>query len=806
MTVTPPCAHCGLPVHGSVAAGAPAFCCHGCAVAFAFITGHHLDRYYDLRARIDAPPVAARATSRSYQQFDDPVFSDLYVQPAADGRATVELYLEGVHCAACVWLVERLPHIQHGVAEVRLDLGRSLAVVTWNPAQVALSAVARSLDALGYPPHPFHGVELRQLERQEERALLLRIGVAGAIAGNVMLIAFALYGGAIHGIEPAFERLFRWVSLGLSLPSVGWCAATFYRGALGALRARTVHMDVPIALGLAAGTVQGVANTVLGRGEIYFDTLTVLVFLLLGGRFVQRRQQRLAASSTELLFTLAPSVAHLVDGETTRDVPIQSLAPGHTVEVLAGETVPADGVVCAGASTLDRSLLTGESRPEPVAVGDGIHAGTVNLSGAIRVEVGSSGAATRLGGILRLVEESASRKAPAVLLADRISLWFVVAVIGLAAVTVAVWLPLDPARAVDHAIALLIVSCPCALGLATPLAVAAAIGRAARAGILIKGGDALETLARPGRMILDKTGTLTEGRLTVVAWDGDADLRATVAAIGRHSSHPVAKALVHLTCDTPRDLPTEVRELPGRGMTAMVGGRRLTVGSATFVAALVGELGDEVAARMAAVVERGLSPLLVALDHRVAAVAGLGDPIRADARAAVAAIAAAGWTVEILSGDHPEVVRAVARELALDPRLATGGADPEHKLAVIEAAVGHAPVVMVGDGVNDAAALAAATVGIGVHGGAEATLAAADVYLTAAGVSPVVRLLAGARATFAVIRRNLALSLAYNVVTVSLAMAGLMHPLVAAVLMPLSSITVVVSSYRARTFGPAREL
>jgi len=776
------------------------FCCSGCRVAYDVIHGAGLEGYYELRNRIDAPEQAAQGRGRAYDDFDDPSFAELYCRRRGDGLTTVELYLEGVHCAACVWLVEKVPLVIPGVAECRLDVGKSLATVIWDTERTSLSSIARFLDSIGYPPHPFHGVEARDMERREDRALLIRIAVAGAIAGNVMLLAIALYGGYFHGISPTFRTLFRWASLGLSLPSVIWCAQIFYRGAWGALKTRTLHMDVPISIGILAAFGWGVANTIRDHGEVYFDSVTVLIFFLLVGRWVQRRQQRRAARATELLFSLAPSTARVVEEGKIREVPAAALQPGMVVELRAGDSAPADGVVRAGESTMDLSLLTGESRPVSVTIGDPVHAGTTSLSGRLEIEVRTAGADTRLGRILRLVEEGAQRRAPVVLLADRISGWFVLTVLSLAAITIAVWLCIDPEQAVENAVALLIVSCPCALGLATPLAVSAAVGRAARTGILIKGGDALETLARPARMILDKTGTLTEGRLAVVRWMGDVETRRALAAVEAHSTHPVAVALSDRVDITGLPAPSNVEQHPGRGLTGRIGDQELLAGSASFAEERFGDLPFEFTSEISAAVEDGLSPIVVGVDGKIAAFAALGDPVRDDTPNAIAAIRSRGWQLEVLSGDHPGTVDALLGRLGLDHRAGRGGVVPEDKVVRVRQAMINGPVVMVGDGVNDAAALAAATVGVGVHGGAEATLAAADVYLGQPGLEPLVRLLDGSRRTLGVIRRNLVFSLGYNAVAVTLAMLGLMHPLVAAILMPASSITVVVSSYRAKTF------
>jgi len=796
------CAHCGLPVPaGLVEPGAELqFCCNGCRLAYRVIHDAGLDGYYGLRERFDATAEPAHTTGRAYRELDDPTFQELYVRRTASGLATIDLYLEGVHCAACVWLVEKVPVVVPGVAEVRLDMGRSLARVTWDPEHVPLSRVARFLDSIGYPPHPYRGVAAQEMARRQDRALLLRIAVAGAVAGNVMLMAVALYGGRFHGMALQYRDLFRWVSLILTLPSVLWCAQVFYVGTLGALRTRSLHMDIPITLGIWASFLHGAWNTFRGTGEVYFDSVTALIFLLLVGRYLQRRQQRAAADATLLLFSLTPSSARRVEGDEIHEVAVESLKPGHVVELLPGDSVPADGVVLSGESTLDRSLLTGESRPEPVGPGDPVHAGTVNLGSPLRVEVRAVGEDTRLGRLMQLVEEASRRRAPVVALADRLSGYFVAGVLGLAALTLAVWLVLDPAHAVDHTVALLIVSCPCALGLATPLAVSAAIGRAARRGILIKGGDALEPLARPSRMILDKTGTVTEGRMALVGWWGPEELKPLVAAAEARSSHPVALALAEAVPEAERPAGVTVEQTTGGGLRATVAGVELLIGSPAFVEQATGPLPPEVAEAVRETAARGLTPVVAAASGVASAVAGLGDPIRPDSAGAVAGLVRRGWRVELLSGDHPEVVRAVAAQVGLDPALARGGATPEDKVRAVEEATAEGAVVMVGDGVNDAAALAVATVGIGVHGGAEAALAAADVYLREPGLTPLLHLVEGARRTMIVIRRNLAFSLAYNAVAMSLAIAGLMSPLLAAVLMPASSIIVVVSSYRTRTF------
>jgi len=810
------CSHCRLPVPaGLVEPGAEhQFCCSGCRTVYDVIHVHGLDQYYRVASATGETPWKANPSGRSYEDFDDPAFLDLYARPLGGGLQQVELYLEGVHCAACVWLVEKVPLAIPGVVDARLDVRRSQATLLWNPAQARLSQAARFLDQLGYAPHPYRGVQVREMRRDEDRRLLLKIGVAGAVAANVMLIAVALYGGFFEGMEAQYESFFRWVSLFTTLPAMIFSASVFYKGAWASLRNKGLHMDLPVSLGLLAGFISGVVNTVRASGDIYFDSLATLILLLLGGRWLERRRQRESADAAELLYSLAPSVARRVDvspeGEVVREVPAEALKVLDVVEVRAGDIVPVDGIVLVGRSELDLSLLTGESLPVAVGEGDPVHAGTTNVLSPLRVRVEATGEQTRVGRLMQVVEEAAGRRAPLVRLADRIALWFTAAVILVATGTFALWMWLDPSQAVTHTVALLIVTCPCALGLATPLAVSVAVGRAARAGILVKGGDVVEALSKPGLLLLDKTGTLTEGRSAVRRVLGDEQALLAAAALERQVQHPVARALVGAAeayaLRMGQEIPTpaavrDLRQELGGGIHGVVDGLEWAVGSPAWLASVLGKALPEEAQRWVdEVVVEGLSPVALARNGEVLAMVGLGDALRADALATLRHLQQRGWQVGILSGDHASIVARTGRELGLAPEACRGGMLPEEKLAAVEEAVALGTVVMVGDGVNDAAALSAATVGVSVHGGAEASLVAADVFLTRPGLQAVAHLVDGAARTVGVIRRNLVFSICYNLLGAGLAIAGTINPLVAALLMPLSSITVVTSSFRGRTF------
>jgi Cu2+-exporting ATPase len=797
------CAHCGLPVAAHDATGAaPFFCCAGCRTVYEIVHAAGLSGYYAYQDRSALVPVRQRAP-RKYQELDDASFQAQHCRAEADGQSSIELLLEGVHCSACVWLVERVGRVVPGVTSSRLDLSRNVVALTWDAQRTQLSQIARGLESLGYAPHPL-GEARAAGARTRERELLLRLGIAGAAAGNVMLMAFALYSGAFSGMEPAYQALFRWASWAIATPTVFWAGGVFLRGGWAAVRTRTPHMDLPVSIGILAGYIGGAISTFTGSGEIYFDSLCTLIFLLLVGRYLQQGHHRRSTSQSELLLALAPQTAHLRAESGERDVPASGVEVGATVRVGPGERIPVDGVVRSGAGSVDASLLTGEPMPLEVQVADRVYAGTTCQAGELLVRVESAGSATRLGRLMASVEATQQKRAPIVRLADRVAGYFVLGILATAAVTLLVWLRLDPRLAVDHTVALLVVTCPCALGMATPLAVSVALGRAAKAGILFKGGEFMEELARPGVIVFDKTGTLTLGQPELINWFGDAAWQAPLRAAEARSGHPLARSIQRAFPENDL-LAEDVAELAEGGLSARVAGERLLVGSPALLRRELGSLPPWAERLVSSHAEAGRTPVVVAAGGLVRAIAAFGDAVRPEARENLAQLQKLGFRFEILSGDHQAVVDAVAHDLGIPPENARGGQAPEAKLArIVQLRQRGERVIMVGDGVNDAAAMAAATVGFAVHGGAETCLRAADVFATRGGLAPVTQAVLGSRRTLAAIRRGIAISLTYNLLGVGLAFSGILSPLLAAIMMPLSSISVVSLALRARTFERER--
>lgn len=831
------CAHCSLPVptnwldrHPEQAdRSQPAFCCQGCQVAYGLITDSGLAAFYELPYQHPALQDYSSEKLQRYGWFDRDDFQQRYVQQAESGLCSVELSLSGIHCAACVWLLEKLPQLVPGVLETQVDWAGSKLRVRWQPEQVSLSRIAAVIASLGYTPYPLQRDRVDQQQLLANRRQLIRLAVAGALAGNNMLVALALYLGEFAGMAPAIEQLLRFASGLLGIISLVWPGRVFLVGAIGALRTRTPHMDLPIALGLSIGTVWGTLNTLRGDGEVYFDSISVLVFFLLLGRFIQNRQQRSAAAAISLLSNLTPRWTRLLKGDTFEVAPSDCLQAGDRVEVLAGQLIPADGRVVSGRSSVDEAILTGESIPISKQVGDEVSGGSLNLQGSMQVELSAVGTESRLGKIVQLVEEASRKKPHIVQWADAIGGVFVVTVLVLALVTAVAWGVIDSPRiGIERAVALLIVACPCALALATPLAVSVGLVRAAREKILIKGGDVLQALHRPGILWLDKTGTLTQGQLRVLQWQGPETLLPGVAAIQTQSCHPVAVAMASFaqsrlhqrsaTLEAAEPTARHVDQSPLGGIRGEVDGAVWILGTARFLESQHVTLADAWREQASRWLSEGLSPVFVAVNGTVEGLAAVGDPLCEDAPAAIAALRRRGWHIGILSGDHQQIVDQVARQLGIAAELAIGGLLPEDKVRWVTRSVrgdinraaepaqdvsADTPaassaagqpglaVVMVGDGVNDSAALAAATVGVAAHGGAQSSLAAAPVYLAGQGLDRLVRLFELSRATMRTIVLNLGASLSYNVVAVVLAALGWISPLVAAILMPISSLTVV---------------
>ncbi len=770
-------------------------CCRGCqAVAQAIVAGGLTDFYRHRTATSLQARDLVPAELDKLSLYDREDLQQSFAVGQGGGTREAALIIEGIVCAACVWLNERHVRTLPGVHEFAINYSTHRARVRWDPRQIRLSQILEAVAAIGYQAHPFDPGRQEQLQRDERRAALRRLAVAGLGMLQVMMLAVALYAGDASGMDAQLRAFLRWISLLLTVPVVLYAGKGFFISAWRDLRRRQLGMDVPVALAIGGAFLASTWATVRGSGEIYYDSVTMFIFFLLAGRFLEMSARHRAGQAAEELVKLLPATAARLGERGEEQVAVADLAPGDRVLVRPGESVPADGRIVQGRSSIDESLLTGESVPLARAPGDRVTGGTVNNESPLIVEVEAVGEGTVLSSILRLLDRAQSEKPGVARLADRIAGWFVAGLLLVAAVVAWWWWQHNPAHAFAVTLSVLVVTCPCALSLATPAAVTAATGALTRLGVLTTRGHALETLARATHMIFDKTGTLTEGRLRLerVELLGERDRHACLrlaAGLEQASEHPIARALA--LAGAPRCAVTEVSASAGQGIEGWVDGDRFRIGTPDYVAALQAHgAGQSATGRPADGVYLGDQ------DGYLARFV-FADQLREQAGAALQALRGLGLEIELLSGDQPAAVEAVARELGVSRYQSR--CRPQDKLARITQLQHQGAVVaMVGDGVNDAPVLAGAQVSLAMGGGTQLAHASADMVLLSEKLPHLVDAVRTSRRTLQIIRQNLAWALLYNLLAVPLAAAGWVAPWMAAIGMSGSSLVVVLNALRLR--------
>lgn len=708
-----------------------------------------------------------------------------WIKRGDDRTCRLNLMVEGVHCGGCVRRIERRLQAEADVAEARLNLTTRRLVVAWEGAVARGGELVGLIEAMGYRALPFDPDRLASGEARTERELLHCMAIAGFAAANVMLLSVSVWAGHATGMGQATRDLLHWFSALIALPAIVWCGRPFFCSAARALAAGGTNMDVPISVGVTLTAAMSLHETFVGGPHAYFDAAVALLFFLLVGRYLDHRARGRARHAVERLMALGQSPVNVQsDDGTTRVLPPEQVRTGMTVLVAAGERIGVDGRVVTGRSELDTSLITGETLPARVGPGDPVFAGTLNLGGPLSLEVGATGEGTLLADIVRLMEVAEQRRGRFVAIADRVARLYTPVVHLLALGTFLGWLLLAGAvwqHALLIAVAVLIVTCPCALGLAVPAVQVIASGRLLRQGILLKSATALERFARVDRILFDKTGTLTLGRPELVDRAAlDADALRVAATLAGASHHPLARALVRAMPGVP--VAAGVREVHGQGLALATRDGEIRLGRRGF-AAEVAE--DERAGPELWLARPGHLPLRFAFEDR----------LRADALAVVAELRRRGFAVELLSGDRAPTVAAIADALRIAEWRA--GCTPDAKcarLAELDAA-GHR-TLMVGDGLNDAPALAAAHASISPSSAVDISQTAADAVFQGERLAPVLELLATARRSERLVRQNFALAFVYNALAVPVAIAGLVTPLLAAIFMSASSLVVVGNALR----------
>jgi Cu2+-exporting ATPase len=763
------CAHCGAAM-----AGAGRFCCAGCAGAYELIQQLGLGRYYAGRHLDPA--------TRPPRPDEEVIDAMSHAVVAADGTASLHLLVDGLHCAACVWLIERALEHDPAVLEARVNLTTRRLLIRWRGGAAAGAPLVDLVRRLGYRVVPYDPACLRNLAASDEQRLLRALAVSGFAAANVMLLSIAVWAGLDGGMGSATRGLLHWISALVALPAIAYAGQPFFRSAASALKRRRTNMDVPISIGVTLAAAMSLYETMIGGQDAYFESAAMLLFFLLVGRYLDARARGRARSAAERLLGLMAEPATVIGADgAPRRVPAATVGIGATVLVAAGERITVDGTVTTGRSSVDKSLVDGESLPDAIEPGSAVLAGMTNLVAPVSISVTATGERTFLAEIVRLMEAAEQGRARLVALADRVARLYAPMVNGLALATFACWLFFIPwPQALLNGVAVLIITCPCALGLAVPAAQVIASGRLMRRGILLKSATALERLAEVDTVVFDKTGTLTLGRLELTAPPPDAAALRLAAGLAAASRHPLSEAL-RRAAPGAAALPGVI-ERPGAGLAAATEAGEIRLGSRGFCGVATEQ-------------DDGLPELWLARPGKPALRFVFGDRLRPDAAAIVAALRRSGKRVMLLSGDRRAAVSPLAAALGIEEWRA--GLKPGDKVAILaDLARQGRKTLMVGDGLNDAPALAAAWCSLSPATAADVSQTAADIVFQGASLAALGEVLAVARRSLAIIRENIGFAVVYNGVAVPLAVLGLVTPPLAALAMSISSLAVVGNALR----------
>jgi heavy metal translocating P-type ATPase len=714
--------------------------------------------------------------------------------PIAEGAESKEavFHISGMWCTSCGWLIEHALGRIRGVREAEVLFASDLLKVRYCPQYLPAERIVERVERLGYHATSYAGA--REAADAEHRDLLLRTGLAAFLWMNAMAFSLVVYASYFERIT-GFGRYIPWVLMALATPSVFYCAAPVMRLAWAGVRLRTLRMESLLGMGILTAYGYSVAQTVAGSTHVYFDTVCAIVTLVLAGKAIERGAKEKTARAITLLYRLMPNKARLMVDGRERFVSLDALETGSLFRVKPGERIPADGIVREGRSHTDESVLTGESAPRAKQPGDTVVCGSVNVGAMLEIEATRVGADSTLAQIVRTVEHAAGNRTSVERAVDRISRLFIPVVLGLALVTFAGWLwrTQRPAEALMHAIAVLVIACPCALGIATPLALTAAVAAASRRGILVSDARVLETICKVDVVVLDKTGTATAGEFALLETAGDTSRMAELAAVEACSEHPLAKAMEQIPGLTRRNA-SEVVLHAGMGISGVVGATRYFIGSRGLFESGHAQDEDRLLTR-AAPLGDGRTVVWFGWDGAIKGSMAFGDRVRPDAAALCANLRRRGVRTMLLSGDAAAPTEFTAREIGADDW--TAEATAARKVEIIGDLQRRGLVVaMVGDGVNDAPSLAKADLGIALGSGTDMAMQAAPLVIMGSSLEAVTETLDLARRTFRIVRQNLFWAFGYNVAGMTLAVTGVLNPIFAAAAMVLSSLSVIGNSRR----------
>jgi Cu2+-exporting ATPase len=802
------CFHCGEPVphdaHYQIQLDGvqQPVCCIGCQTVANTIIDQQLGDYYRHRelSRANSPSLPPNINIEVsgmaiWQAYDDQDVQNAFVRSPNDQERETELVIDGLTCAACVWLLNQHLSKQPGILHFNVNLTTQRAYVHWQQDTIKLSQIMAAIDSIGYRPSPYQASIAAKRKAKDKRQTILRIGIAGLSAAQVMMLSFGMYAGMAQGMEVNYMHFIRWAALVLSTPVVLYSAAPFFQAAWRALKNRHLVMDVPVALAIGAAYIASVWATVMQTGEVYFDSVTMFTFLLLLGRFVETTARYHAGNAGNELNQLLPPVCERLVGDEYQQIAINKLVAEDIVRVLPGATIPADGVLLEGSTSVNEAALTGEFMPVSKLTGDQLTAGTVNVTTSLLMRVTKSQDNSRLQQILSMVQQAHSFRPQLSKSADKVAHYFVLAALIVAAIVYTSWYFLDAEKAFWITLSVLVITCPCALSLATPTATAVATSSLRRQGILMTREDALEQIAKADTIVFDKTGTLTTGAMSLQTTHAlgqlsELDCRLLAARMEQDSEHPISRAFRHI--DASNIELTNIVNHPSAGMSAdwPAQGQALRLGKPEFVC----QLGTWQAPPRPN--GDGVWLLLGSTDAALAWL-HITDAKRPELPAVMTELKALNMELCILSGDHPDNVADLATELGMDDWQASQ--TPAQKLAYIQAKQQQGKrVLMIGDGINDAPVMAAADASLAMASGTDLSKSSAPAMLLRDHLGLVTTLLKKSRHTRRIMQQNLFWALFYNLLALPLAATGMVPPWGAATGMSFSSLLVVLNATRLR--------
>ena len=788
------CFHCGEPVStGSdftleIKGIAQPMCCPGCQAVAQTILECGLASYYEHRTAPGIKGELVPSELAALTHYDLAEVQQEFVTETGTLRE-IQLSVEGLTCAACAWLIERHLMGLAGLHYVNVNTTTHRARIKWDPDRLSLSDILKGFAKIGYRAYPFQTHSQEALYAREVRSYMFRMALAGLGSMQVMMCAVALYMDFFISVEEEFMIYFKWISLLLSTPIMIYSAQPFYAGAWRSLRQGHLSMDVSVSLALIGAFVASIWATVFNTGEVYYDSITMFVFFLLLGRLLELRARRKASESSSNLARLVPIMATRIDADGEHEVAAKTLRVGDRVRVLAGATLPADGIITLGQASLNEAMLTGEQLPLLKQAGDPVFAGTISTDAPLEIRVNHPIEESRLAQIMRLQDSALDDKPAIAQLADVLSRHFILVLLLIAAAVWTFWHFHAPERAFWVTLSVLVATCPCALSLATPTALTSATAHLTRSGILLRRGHVLDVLTRANRIVMDKTGTLTTGNISLVGVQplaelGEDECLAIARALEAYSEHPIARAFRSKGADDAVLLAASgVTPVIGHGIEGRIAGKHYRIGSARWLG-----LSDKQNAA------QGLA-IYLADETRPLARFTLADTVRADAGALIQAFKASGLQTTILTGDSSPQADTVARELGVDELVK--GVTPDGKLAYLKARETAGDIsIMVGDGINDAPVLAGAHASFAMAGGTDLAKNSADAILLADDLSRLLTARTLALRTRRIIQENFAWSIGYNLLVLPLAASGWLPPYLAAAGMSLSSLIVVTNSMR----------